>query len=141
MLAHAMKSGTRPPPRTPYAHLRFLKRPPRPPMPRNPNGMLTQAEIRDFLRAKIDATRARRPIPVDVVQVRLRLGLTQTQFARRFGFSVKTLRHWEQGEREPRGPAKVLLSVIEHNPRAVLEALAPALDGSAKPHEEFVTNP
>ena len=97
-------------------------------MSRNPNGMLTQEEIRDFLFAKVDATRARLPIAVDVVRLRLRLGLTQTQFARRFGFSVATLRHWEHGERQPQGPAKVLLSVIEHNPRAVLDALAPELE-------------
>jgi len=34
------------------------------------------------------------------------------------------LRHWEQGDRKPKGPALVLLNVVEKNPEAVLEALA-----------------
>ena len=36
------------------------------------------------------------PYAVDVADLRRRLGLTQEQFAARFGFSVATLRHWEQ---------------------------------------------
>ena len=55
--------------------------------------------------------------------VRRRSGLTQEQFAARFGFSVATLRHWERGDRSPHGPALVLLNVIDKNPSAVLTAL------------------
>jgi putative transcriptional regulator len=65
-----------------------------------------------------------RPQAVDVGGLRRRLGLTQGQFAARFGFSVATLRHWERGDRKPQGAALVLLNVIERNPKAVLEALA-----------------
>jgi putative transcriptional regulator len=50
--------------------------------------------------------------------------MTQEQFAARFGFSTATLRHWERGDRAPHGPALVLLNVIEHNPAAVIDALA-----------------
>lgn len=67
---------------------------------------------------------AYRPQAVDVGGLRRRLGLTQDQFAARFGFSVATLRHWERGDRKPQGAALVLLHVIERNPKAVLEALA-----------------
>lgn len=42
----------------------------------------------------------------------------------RFGFSTATLRHWERGDRAPHGPALVLLNVIDHNPKAVIEALS-----------------
>jgi len=35
-----------------------------------------------------------------------------------------TLRHWERGDRSPRGPALVLRNVIERKPEAVIEALA-----------------
>ena len=63
------------------------------------------------------------PTRVDVARLRKRLGRTQTQFARRFGFSVATLRHWEYGKRSPAGPALVLLNLIERNPRAALSAL------------------
>ena len=63
------------------------------------------------------------PQTVDVAKLRRRLGLTQGQFAARFGFSVATLRHWERGDRKPQGAALVLLNVIQRNPKAVLEAL------------------
>ena len=53
-----------------------------------------------------------------------KVGMTQEQFAARFGFSTATLRHWERGDRTPHGPALVLLNVIERNPQAVIEALA-----------------
>ena len=46
------------------------------------------------------------------------------QFAARFGFPVATLRHWERGNRKPRGPSLVLLNVIARNPKAVMQALS-----------------
>ncbi len=64
------------------------------------------------------------PESVNVAQLRERLGLTQEQFAARFGFSVATLRHWERGDRRPTGASLVLLNVIERNPKAVLAALS-----------------
>lgn len=64
--------------------------------------------------------------PIDVAALRQRLELSQTRFAHRFGFPVKTLRHWEQGVREPRGCALALLHVIAYHPsvatRAILRA-------------------
>ena len=60
---------------------------------------------------------------VDVAALRERLGLTQEQFAKAFGVTTATLRNWEQGRREPKGPARVLLNVIEKEPEAVLRAL------------------
>jgi putative transcriptional regulator len=65
-----------------------------------------------------------RPHEVDVKGLRQRVGMTQEQFAARFGFSVATLRHWERGDRRPQGPALVLLNVIEKDHAAVLNALA-----------------
>ena len=64
------------------------------------------------------------PQEVDVPGLRTRLGLTQQQFAARFGFSVATLRHWERGDRSPNGAALVLLNVIDKNPSAVMQALS-----------------
>lgn len=60
----------------------------------------------------------------DVKAIRGRLGLSQEQFAARFGFSVETLRNYEQGHRRPTGPASVLLRVIANEPDAVTRALA-----------------
>ena len=64
------------------------------------------------------------PHEIDVPGLRTRLGLTQEQFAARFGFSVATLRHWERGDRSPNGAALVLLNVIDKDPRAVMRALS-----------------
>lgn len=69
------------------------------------------------------SVRTHRPRAIDVKAVRTRTGMTQEQFAALFGFSTATLRHWERGDRAPRGPALVLLSVIDRNPQAVIEAL------------------
>jgi putative transcriptional regulator len=64
------------------------------------------------------------PKPVDVKALRLEIGMTQEQFAAKFGVSTATLRHWERGDRSPHGPALVLLNVIKHDPKAVIKALA-----------------
>lgn len=67
--------------------------------------------------------RVHRPQPVDVKALRSKIGMTQEQFAARFGFSTATLRHWERGDRNPHGPALVLLNVIKNDPNAVIAAL------------------
>ena len=64
------------------------------------------------------------PERVDVKAVRKRLGLSQAAFAARFGFSLGTLRDWEQERRRPEGPARVLLTVIDREPEAVERALS-----------------
>ncbi len=60
---------------------------------------------------------------MDVKGLRERIGLTQSDFSRMIGVSIRTLQNWEQGRREPEGPAKALLRVVERNPQAVLSAL------------------
>ena len=60
---------------------------------------------------------------IDVRATRKRLGLSQAEFAARFGFQPATLRNWEQGRTRPDGPARVLLAVIARHPEAVEDAL------------------
>jgi DNA-binding transcriptional regulator YiaG len=55
---------------------------------------------------------------------RRKLGLSQEEFARLLGISVRTLHHWEQGTRRPTGAARVLLRLATQNPEAVLAAAA-----------------
>ncbi len=62
---------------------------------------------------------------IRVQQVRKSAGLSQPEFARRFQLPVATLRDWEQARREPDAAALAYLRVIEHDPEAVLRALAP----------------
>lgn len=65
--------------------------------------------------------------PADLVKsLRSRLDLSQAQFAERFKISVGTLRDWENGRRQPEGPALALLRVISYAPDVVEKALEAA---------------
>jgi putative transcriptional regulator len=61
---------------------------------------------------------------VDVGAIRERFGLSRPKFAAMLGISARTLEGWEQGRREPEGPAKVLLRVAARHPEAVLDTVA-----------------
>jgi putative transcriptional regulator len=61
--------------------------------------------------------------PVDVKNLRQKLNVSQQEFSLMIGVSKSTLQNWEQGRREPEGPAKAFLRVLEKNPEAVLQAL------------------
>ena len=62
----------------------------------------------------------------DVRALRRKLGLSQSEFAVKFGFQPATLKNWEQGRTRPDGPARVLLAVIARHPDAVEDALRKA---------------
>jgi putative transcriptional regulator len=62
----------------------------------------------------------------DVRKIRSRLKFSQREFARRYGFSIDSVQNWEQGRRIPDGPARTLLAVIAHEPKAVERALRTA---------------
>jgi len=66
------------------------------------------------------------PEVIDVKAIRGKLDMTQEEFAGRFGFSINTLRHWEQGRRIPEGPTRAYLLVIDRDPKAVQKALRAA---------------
>ncbi|MNF44265.1 Antitoxin igA-2 [compost metagenome] len=71
--------------------------------------------------------RPSREFHVDALQVkaiRKATGLTQARFAALIDVQLGTLRNWEQGRREPTGPAKALLKAIHNDPVHVLNALA-----------------
>jgi len=63
---------------------------------------------------------------VDVREVRTNMGLSQAQFATKFGFPPATLRNWEQGRSRPDAPTRVLLAVIAKHPEAVEDVLRTA---------------
>lgn len=60
---------------------------------------------------------------LDVAKVRKKTGLSQDRFAGAFAINASRLRNWEQGRTRPDGPARVLLTVIDRDPGAVLKAL------------------
>ncbi len=63
------------------------------------------------------------PEAVDVAAIRRRLRLSQERFAEKFGFTVASVRDWEQRRRRPERTARMLLQVIDKEPEAVLRAL------------------
>jgi putative transcriptional regulator len=63
---------------------------------------------------------------VDVRGVRRKMGLSQAEFATKFGFPPATLRNWEQGRSHPDAPTRVLLAVIAKHPEAVEDVLGKA---------------
>jgi len=61
--------------------------------------------------------------PPSIKATRKKLNLSQSEFAMMIGVSISTLQNWEQGRREPDGPAKALLKIASKNPEAVMDAL------------------
>ncbi|MBO7411875.1 MAG: helix-turn-helix domain-containing protein [Ottowia sp.] len=59
----------------------------------------------------------------EAASARSQLGMTQPEFARLMGVSVRTLQDWEQGRRQPSGAARTLLRVARRAPEAVQAAL------------------
>jgi putative transcriptional regulator len=63
------------------------------------------------------------PQGVDVCAVRGLTALSQAKFAELLGIELATLRNWEQGRRDPTGPARALLRAIGKDPVGVIRAL------------------
>ncbi len=61
-----------------------------------------------------------------LVNLRRRLGLSQADFAARYGIPIGTLRDWEQGRTRPDAAAVAYIRVIDAMPEAVAGALNPA---------------
>src|SRR5437763_17178620 len=70
--------------------------------------------------------------PQDVRGIREKLHKSQSEFAQMIGVSVATLQNWEQGRRQPRGPARALLQVASESPQVVARALAARIRRAAK---------
>ena len=61
--------------------------------------------------------------PVDIKAIREAFNMSQSQLATFMAVSINTLQNWEQGRRNPRGPAQALLRIMQHEPDAVMRAL------------------
>lgn len=83
-------------------------------------------EARAFARSKPKAgtrVHAREINRIEVAALRLKIGLTQAQFAGVLGTSLGTVRKWESGERLPSGAAARLLELLAAKPRIVTQTL------------------
>jgi putative transcriptional regulator len=56
-----------------------------------------------------------------VADVRQRTGLSQSEFARLLGVSVRTLQEWEQGRRAPSGAARTLILIAAKYPSSLAD--------------------
>lgn len=82
-------------------------------------------------RGEIEPARKFEVRPGDVKAIRAKLDMSQSEFALMIGVSPATLQNWEQGRRQPEGPARALLKVAAMNPGAVADALDPRRKSAA----------
>ncbi len=91
------------------------------------------ADIRASLHEALDHASGKRtkaivhrvlPRNSDARQARLKLGLSQREFASFIGTAVGTVRKWELGTRRPSGAARTLIEIIRIEPKAVQRAMA-----------------
>lgn len=80
-------------------------------------------EMKQIQKGKLKASRITRFDAISVKSIRHKLHQSQSEFAFMIGVSPSTLKNWEQGLREPEGPARALLTVAQKNPAAVYQAL------------------
>jgi putative transcriptional regulator len=74
---------------------------------------------------KAGGGKRRQAVPRNMVaSVRLKSGISQTQFASLLGVSKRTLEQWEQGRREPSGAAKTLITIADLRPEILKEIKA-----------------
>ena len=73
-------------------------------------------EIKEFKKGKLQlkVTELSEPSPPQVIRSKLKM--SQAGFAAMLGVSMRTLQDWEQGRREPQGPAVALLRIAEQHP-------------------------
>ncbi len=73
-------------------------------------------EIKQFKKGNLALRTQELSEPSAPQVIRLKLNMSQSAFAGLMGVSVRTLQDWEQGRREPQGPAVALLRIAEQHP-------------------------
>src|SRR5436190_24091797 len=84
----------------------------------------SMTQMNEIVRGKRAPSRKFQVDAIAIKALRAKIGLSQPKFAALLNVDVGTLRNWEQGRREPTGPAKALLTAISRDPTHVLKALA-----------------
>jgi putative transcriptional regulator len=87
-----------------------------PPVPLEADRPILAPSMQPNRPPQVDAGYARR--------VRSQTRLTQAEFAARIGVPIETVRNWEQGKRQPRGPAQALLRLLDLAPDVAFSVLS-----------------
>lgn len=90
--------------------------------------MQSVREAGAIVRGEAQPTRTTTLSTPDVKPLRESLGLSQKEFSAALRVSEGTLRNWEQNRRQPTGPARVLLTLVQQQP-SVLKLIAEAPTG------------
>ncbi|KZN15130.1 NadS family protein [Marinomonas sp. TW1] len=77
----------------------------------------------DIIKGQNTAARITEFAEPEVKVIRTKTGLSQSRFASLLGVSKRTLENWEQGRRQPTGPARALLKIVDADPEHALKAL------------------
>src|SRR5580692_9725569 len=91
------------------------------------------SEVEAFLAGKQEGYKVTLPAEIDVKNIREGLHMTQARFSDAFGFSLDAVKHWEGGRRTPEASARAFLTVIARDPKAVISALHPSVNGPKSP--------
>jgi putative transcriptional regulator len=78
-------------------------------------------EIKAYKAGKVDLRSRELKEPSPPQDIRRNLNLSQAAFAGLMGVSLRTVQDWEQGRRQPSGPAKSLLRIAEQHPEVFME--------------------
>ncbi len=85
-------------------------------------------DIKAYLRgddSRVTVSTVAIPDNVDVKAIRERQGLSQSEFAKAYGFKLSALKSWERtkSRRMPDPAARMYLKVIDREPEAVMRAI------------------
>ena len=78
-------------------------------------------EVQEYKRGKTKLKTTRLSTPSGPKAIRSQLELSQSAFAGMLGVSLRTLQDWEQGRRQPQGPAIALLRIAEQHPNVFVD--------------------
>ena len=65
----------------------------------------------------------------DIQQIRKKVKLSQSVFAKVLNVSSSSVRQWEQGKRTPSGSTKVLLELLKENPNILNHRIQSSVQG------------
>ena len=74
-------------------------------------------------RGETEASRIHEFPEPDIKAIREGIGFSQSKFAALIGVNIRTLQNWERGHRQPTGPAKVLIKLVQADPKSVVKNL------------------